>query len=617
MAILPLTVQDFDILEWECIPMLFQSMHLRPPGQGEIYWRVPGFLTENEIEILIEKIDKYFENEGLLEEAIKSRIEEQRRAAQPEVTPGGETDYQETTPDGEQPMEPAKPKKKKRVKAQKKRAEVDADEGENDNNYAEDDNNEGQMESQHDEEGHVWNEEDEEEGKSKKERKSRKKNRLKKFEKSQGGAESVAEAGEEMIEWLIDDEPAEENPEREELTESEEKRRKKKAKKEKKEKKKKRKEEKRKKFLMESQQSEMQEEEPGTQNNDNEEESVYQTQTQTQELEEDEEQDSDKENQKPKKSRLRQAFQRTRDHDEVPEEDEEYEEENENNENVRPEEEEKGFEEEPIRNESKKASRDKDILREIPVDSTEKKPARLGSMKQEATLGAEEEIPEINERTTNKKKPVQETIKASLGADENKIIRLKKETTRESLPRDDELVVKEEFVMKIEDEGPVHEITPVKATLTTQGSDMDFELGAISRKEYQSSLPGTGAFPTLSEDEDKHSYLKNPQKPVRSNDNSNSIQMFLVPYEAIKENEIFHGSNSQSQDESYIIKFYNRTQSGKAIEKPNKSSEINEDSFKSPQLMPDSPVDDRENKDKNQKNTLTFGANDSDEEHVY
>ena len=81
MAIIPSSPVDFDIVEWECSTMLFSSMHFRPPQQGETYWRVPGFIENNEIEILIEKIGKYFANENELEEAIQARIQQRRAQA--------------------------------------------------------------------------------------------------------------------------------------------------------------------------------------------------------------------------------------------------------------------------------------------------------------------------------------------------------------------------------------------------------------------------------------------------------------------------------------------------------------------------------------------------------
>ena len=57
MAIIPLQKKDFDFLEWECINPLFTSMNFREPRQGESYWRVPGFITINEAQIMIDKIN--------------------------------------------------------------------------------------------------------------------------------------------------------------------------------------------------------------------------------------------------------------------------------------------------------------------------------------------------------------------------------------------------------------------------------------------------------------------------------------------------------------------------------------------------------------------------------
>lgn len=57
MAIVPLQKKDFDILGWEeGVDPLLRSMNLREPRQGENYWRVPGFLSINEVQILIDKI---------------------------------------------------------------------------------------------------------------------------------------------------------------------------------------------------------------------------------------------------------------------------------------------------------------------------------------------------------------------------------------------------------------------------------------------------------------------------------------------------------------------------------------------------------------------------------
>ena len=59
MAIPPITGLWFDYLERETTQAILGYLEMRPPAQGEVYWRVPSFLTD--VPSLSEKIKSGFD----------------------------------------------------------------------------------------------------------------------------------------------------------------------------------------------------------------------------------------------------------------------------------------------------------------------------------------------------------------------------------------------------------------------------------------------------------------------------------------------------------------------------------------------------------------------------
>eukprot|EP01017_Pseudomicrothorax_dubius_P023756 TRINITY_DN25327_c0_g1_i1.p1 TRINITY_DN25327_c0_g1~~TRINITY_DN25327_c0_g1_i1.p1 ORF type:complete len:108 (-),score=17.32 TRINITY_DN25327_c0_g1_i1:9-332(-) len=59
-AVVPREPSDYDSLKDDLVNDLLACIGLRPPSQGEIYWRVPAFLTVEELQASWERFAEEF-----------------------------------------------------------------------------------------------------------------------------------------------------------------------------------------------------------------------------------------------------------------------------------------------------------------------------------------------------------------------------------------------------------------------------------------------------------------------------------------------------------------------------------------------------------------------------
>lgn len=55
-SLVPILPKDFDVLESENIQQIFSALEFRSPAQGEWMWRIPGYFTINDIDVLFDKL---------------------------------------------------------------------------------------------------------------------------------------------------------------------------------------------------------------------------------------------------------------------------------------------------------------------------------------------------------------------------------------------------------------------------------------------------------------------------------------------------------------------------------------------------------------------------------
>ena len=79
MAILPINSEDFDILEWYHTDHIFLALEFKRPNQGEIYWRIPGLYSNIDMQMMLSKLQPYFENLSTLQNALAHQEQENLR----------------------------------------------------------------------------------------------------------------------------------------------------------------------------------------------------------------------------------------------------------------------------------------------------------------------------------------------------------------------------------------------------------------------------------------------------------------------------------------------------------------------------------------------------------